>query len=201
LLNWYDNIGLNDDEEVNKMNFKELEYLKTRKTYKAYCIAKFKKVCAKIINKQFIKDAKESGHTDIYENGLNAEVLCNDGRYLVVQSITTLADGYAYPYYATGLFEFDLVNNKIVNIDSIATIEEESKSFISIKNGLIAKLKNAEVLNIGKGGLDDEFFLSSPSVAFKTAKGYVLVKQGGNHGIHNFYKFYREDIIQPLIAK
>jgi hypothetical protein len=201
LLDFYDGIGLNYQDEVGKMSFKELDYLKTRKTYRAYCVAKFKKVCAKIINKEFIENAKESGHTDIYENGLNAEVLCNDGRFLVIQSITTLADGNAYPYYETGLIEFDLVNNKIIDVEKNATIDNESKSFNSIKNGVIAKLITAKVLDTDKGGLDDEFFLSSPRVAFKTTKGYVLVRQGGNHGIHNFYKFYRKDIIQPLLAK
>ncbi len=195
LLSSYDNIGLNYPNEVNKMNFNKLEYLKKRKTYKSFYIAKFKKICHKIITNEFIKEAKESGHTDIYLNEVRAEVLCNDGKYLVLQLISNYADGISYPYYETYLFEYDLINKKKINLNVLNTLNHNTK----IEECIYSKLKKEKLLDANKG-LDDTFFLDKPNVGFRTSKGYVLLRKGGNHGIHNFYKFYNTKIIFSLFV-
>jgi hypothetical protein len=199
LLTWCDQLGQNSDE-IEKISFKDLEYLKTRKAYKTYCINKFKRICQKTITKEFIADAKESGHNDVYLNGLNVEVLVNDGRYIVLQLISGFADGIAYPYCQTSILEYDVEQMKVLDIayqfkEAMQTEADLNDNAIAI----IAKLKQAKLYDASNEGLSDGWFLSNLKIAFITQKGYVLTRSGGNHGIHQFYKFYSKGFIKPFL--
>jgi hypothetical protein len=194
LLDEYDLIGQNYNEVINKLSFISIAKYKNVKDYKTYSISKFIDAYKKIINKSFLKDAKESGHTDDYLNEITSRIIWNDGHYLVMQIIIYYADGIAYPYYDTGIFEYDLKKNKVVAIDQLNSNLHADTSNIQ---KVIANLKKDKIYDDDESG--DDWFLSDPQIAFYTEKGIVLYKAGGNHGIHHFYKYYPREVLAPIL--
>lgn len=193
LLDEYDLIGQNYEVE-NKLSFIGIAKYKNVKDYKTYSISKFTDAYKKIINRSFLKDAKESGHTDDYLNEITSRVMWNDGQYLIMEIIIYYADGIAYPYYDTGIFEYNLKKNEVVELDKLnANIHADTSNIQQV----IANLKKEEIYDVGDEG--DDWFLEEPQIAFYTEKGLVLFKTGGNHGIHHFYKYYPRKVLAPIL--
>ena len=118
----------------------------------------------------------------------------NDGHYLVMEIIIYYADGIAYPYYDTGIFEYDLKKNKVVTIDQLnSNIHADTSNIQKV----IANLKKDKIYDDDQAG--DDWFLGDPQIAFYTEKGIVLYKTGGNHGIHYFYKYYPREVLAPIL--
>lgn len=194
LLNEYDLIGQNYSEVMDKLSFANLTQYKNTKGYKKFCIQKFITAYKNIINKDFLEEARESGHTDIYLNSLMSEVIWNDGNYLVMQITMDYADGNAYPYYDTYLFEYDLKGNKPNSLDKLGEHIHFDDSKIQ---EIIANLKRYNLYDDSQSG--DKWFLGAPQIAFFVEDGIVLYKTGGNHGIHYFYKYYPREVLAPIL--
>ena len=196
LLKKYDIVGLNYNEVIKTMSFTDMHPLQTVDSFKTYLTKKFIKAYKKIIDKQFLEEAHESGHTDIYANGIASEILWNDKTHLVFQLTASYADGNSYPYYESTIFEFDKLNNKEI----VLKRKGQDADTVKLKQ-IIERLSNTKRFDDDENNFNDNMFLYSPRVAFITRKGIVLVKFGGNHGIHPFYKFYPKKLLEPLELK
>jgi hypothetical protein len=199
LLDSYDIIGLNYEDDVKELKFDDIAFLKTPKLYGKYAVAKFKRAYQKIITTKFLRDAKESGHRDVFLNGAEGHVICNDGHALVIEIIASFADGDAYPYYETYLFDYDISGKKKVDEMEDGNTDDDDPIFEKKKNELIKRLQDSKLFDDSETG--DNWFLSNPKVAFVTGNGIVLVKKGGNHGIHSFYKYYPRNVVRDFLDK
>lgn len=198
LLNKYDVLGLNYKEETNSIFFKNIEYLKNIVHYKEYAITKFKRIYEKVITGDFLEEARASGHTDIFYNGIEENVICNDGAKLIIEVKGHYADGDAYPYYETFLFCYNMVKGKVETYSQWeSSIDDTTEE--KIKQEAMQKLKANNLADTTD--LGDDWFLTNPTVAFKVNNGYVLVKKGGNHGIHSFYKYYPAYIVKDFFRE
>ncbi len=74
--------------------------------------------------------------------------MSNHGHYLVMQIIIYYADGIAYPYYDTGIFEYDLKKNKVVEIDD--QLNSNMRSDTSNIQKVIANLKKIRYMMMTK---------------------------------------------------
>lgn len=192
LFDSYELIGNNYGDDIINLNFSSLSDLRNLATYKEYAKQKFIMCYKKIITTEFLKDAKESGHTDIYLNSLHSQIICNDGMYLILEIIMDYADGNAYPYYDTFIFEFDLKKQNEISDDLFA-------NNLNINDSTTKEvIRNLQTVNRYDSTNDiDSWFFEEPEIAFVMKDGIVFVRHGGNHGIHSFYRYIPNELLKP----
>lgn len=193
LVKNYDYICANYEDDIKNISFRELYKWKTADSFETYSKKKFIKCYKNIIDSDYLNDANESGHTDIFGNDLFSQILWNDGKYLVLEITIWFTDGISYPYYDTYFFEYDLEKKEILSEKYLNSLLKKQ-----INDSLvISKLKEKNIYDSNS----DDFFIEQPKIAFITKKGVVLFRKGGNHGIQVFLKYYSSDIIKPLLEQ